>query len=1845
MYSGQSAEGSKMHCAFDRKRFSDFDRLFMISELSQLISDYKTFLPMRTGPLDIVAMVDTGNTFATCISTKMQEALKIKKSDLQPYQGRTSIGTAKKHARMSIAGETKREHDIYISSSLPPIKTRLVILPDLGMPMNLSGPTLEKYSIAVLAGKHLTYKGQQFPLISRRNTGPEIQRHSAAHILPIYTACDVMLAPFEQVHISAVAVDNWDNQNVKCAILSPSPHFERKFDVVPWRSAAITLKEGERENDGKYLAKIGMINPTTRPIRVPKGTYYGNAELITSTADPQRDEYRICYLDSNRVHHKHQLTADEFKTGTGYPPGQPDNVTIGAVTTNDSSSSRTTNKTKTGLKKPLRNYLRDHLRNYSIPPSPDKQDDPLAGDPVELPGWMKGATTKLNWTQRYKYLENLFKVKENRNLDTPEKRQLLIELFLLHWDLFAWNGYHGKSDIIQHQIKTIPGCKPVNERYRPPNPVLRPALRKQVETWLKKNVVEASDSEWNSNLLACVKNADINSIRWVVDYRKLSQSTIIDRFPIGNVKDNLSRLGKSKYFSCLDNSGSFHCMEIAPEDRHKTSFATPFNTYQFCRLPFGLSGGPSSYARLVVEVLKHIPVEQAVAYTDNVLIHSGTFPQHLDNLHRVFTAFSESGLKLNPKKCRFMASKIDYLGYTVSQAGIEPQETYLKVVKEWPVPITRQHILVFLNMVGYYRKLIMDYAKIAQPLNELLKVAGKKPNSKDVLITPLSKSQRQKVMDEPVTLSDEAVQAFQTLKQALLSEPILGYPQFDDLEKQHYILDTDWCQETNTCSGCLSQYQMDKHGNLQEKAIGYESKKLNDSQANYSSPKGEICAILLMIDHFRHHLLVGHFLLRTDSIAARALKENTTDPAGYLSRWKARLADYDFEIIHRAGTKHGNADALSRINHTSNHPEDNLDVFDEKTDRQYLFAIDEDGTKSSTRDEIWTPLYVKELQDEDLEFQLLKNWVKLGNKPDTQSRAESSSDLKSYINLFENLYLDGNDILRYKYSHSPPDGLGSREKDLLVLPEAALRDAVRIIHEKQAHIGVQNTIDVSMRYVFGVGLRDIAEDVCKTCLVCKAKSSITKPQDHSLVVPRQEMPFQMINLSFVGPLIPSRKRGNVYLLTIEDMLSKWVEAFPLKKATATEVAYKLTTEIFPRHGYPEFMNGGSQFTKSILQELSEITGIKQIVSPSNGPQSNPVDTHSTMKNMLKDLILDLSERDPADWESHLPTALFCYRTTRHSETGFSPFEMLFGHSPSAEASLIFGPPPDESDYTDPHSHAIAHRNRMTQAFAWANNNITATIARRRRYYYSSTKKLFEVGEQVWLLTPVAKAGQTPYSGPWTVSRRVNEVVYEIQPHPEWSRKGSEVVTIDRLKRYLAPEDEGTTINETYPPGMAQDLSLPGNEFLETFTTWGKSETVTPKSENEDGRNVANDDGVQQDIVNRNGVPQSPIHSVPPSRQSAPPISPLPQTQQQIFVQPNLDKVVDQFPVQYVVSTPQLQRVIDLEQHVATKPQLQRVTGTVPRTTRPPTKKLNQNKKLPVRILPRHQAAGNSRFGEIGRRNGNDAVANLNTETNSPSFPSEDCWDNVNTESYTEISPTISTDVPSHPSVDADNYIDVSDQSRILTQRRSFAEENDCRQDEIKTHKNHGFRHRHTPRPRHRHMHSQMNVLAHVRGGVREADTSLPPLTVLGRRSRRRTPPCATQAMPILPGKLQSAKAVSPLQRSRSQSVRPDFKRQPPHAADAYADEAKRHFNAMDYKEIQSGDYPASEAFSTLQKSDRILRHSLKPHRQMPLRKAATSRAASPRRIELDRLSLSSNTARHDLELVEKLKCLEKSVKK
>lgn len=1833
MYSKRTTEGERVRYEYDKDRFSDLDRIEALCALDSRVAEYRTYVRTRIGSYDAISMLDTGNSFADVINADMKKALGIKNSDLRPYRGRSSIGTAKVAARMRIEGETKEKYEIYLSPSLPPIRTRLVVLPELGMPCNISGRTMEQNGISILVGRHANYKGEEIPLITRKDSGPVISRYSA-HMLPIYTACDVTVQPFERVHVSAIVVDRWGNNDVHCAVLTPSSHFEERYEVSPWRSAMIPLWKEEGKGGktrSQYKSKIGMINSTTRPIKIPSGTFYGEAELVTSLSDPRRDEFRVCFINNNgrkRRRNNNSVTssaASEPESGVNFIHPAPESRerslstrstglngnktrqsdTVGITPNGDKSGRETrlpasvqprkadgTRNRGNKIQLDKGGQFQKEKKEYIIPPSPDKQGDPLAGDPVEIPEWMKGETSHRNYEQRYEYLIDLFKVKSNKNLEDSDRRISFINLLLLHWELFAWDGTYGKTGLIKHYINTPPGCKPINDRYRPPNPALRESLRKQLQKWLRHKCIEPSDSEWNSNLLAVVKSSDIDSVRWVVDYRRLNSASTIDRFPIGDIQDNLSRLGRSKYFSCLDNSGAFHCIEIAPEHRHKTSFATPFNCWQFCRLPFGLSGGPSSYARLVIQVLRNIPPEQAVAYVDDILIHSSTFEQHMSNLDVVFKAYTKAGLKLNPKKCHFMASKIDYLGHTVSEAGIEPQEAYLKVVKDWPIPLSRQDILVFLGKIGYYRKFVREFAKKAKPLTDLLKVAKEKPNGKaenHIPVTPMSKSQRRKIMEEPIKLSQDCIKAFNLLKNALLNPPIHSHPRFDDLKKQYYILDTDWCQETNTVSGVLSQNQLMKDGTYQEKVIGYASKKLNKSQANYSSPKGEICAILLMIDHFKYHLMIGRFLLRTDNIAARALKDHT-GPTGYLSRWQARLANYDFTIVHRAGTKHGNADSLSRIKHTTNHPEENADVFDEKTDRQYLFAIDEDEAKVSSREEVWTPSYLQELQEEDPDLSDLRKWVKEGRKPATQLRAEASSDLKTFINLFESLYIDERGVLMYKYCHTLPDGLGPRERHLVVLPEAPLRDAVRLIHEKRAHVGVKNTIDASLRHVYGIRLRDAAEYVCQTCLVCQAKGGKPKAQNYSLVVPRQGVPFQSINIDFVGPLTPSRKHQNIYLLTVEDMLSKWVEAFPLKRATAAEVIRILTTEIFPRFGYPEFLkcDRGAHFKNQMMQELAEMTGMRLMFSPSYRPQSNPVErAHGTIKKRLLALILDVSKGDPASWEAHLPTALFVYRTTRHSATGQSPFETLFGNSPSTEASLIFGPPPDQADYEDQRSYAIAHQARMKQAFRWANDNISATIARRRRYYYDNPKRLMEPGTRVWLMTPVIRTSpgqrkslRSPWTGPWMIVRRVNEVVYEIQPHHQWSRKGNEVVTVDRLKIYKSPDGEGEGENETHPPGIHQQLSFPGDDFLETFKT--------------NPRTAADDD--EEDDDGAGNVREPPDPNPAPEQDPAPDPAPLPPPsphqeeggnfpfdppQQDQMLQPQNEPLpVEIQPEQLEPDPPPLV----VQQQAEPVPPAQPVagpavlpaarTGARAKEPRPPHEWRSRQKgkwadSTPTRFLPRRDAAHASFRGNQvyrpGRRRQSDRINPDDdddgdiAEVDQPSFqvtesPAQLEWD------YSDLRTTPddarpSTDEKMGPSDPSDRpsmhcapvkpvgpisgpQLDLSDQSVVLQQRQKTAEHDDCRSaGPAKVRKSELVNRRHThlsravTRPRVRPHARTTRELAAV---TEEGKLDLPP--------SRCSAPAATQSVYVAPAaRSQSSKPppkLKPQRPKRSASSRP-----------------------------------------------------------------------------------------------------------
>lgn len=212
----------------------------------------------------------------------------------------------------------------------------------------------------------------------------------------------------------------------------------------------------------------------------------------------------------------------------------------------------------------------------------------------------------------------------------------------------------------------------------------------------------------------------------------------------------------------------------------------------------------------------------------------------------------------------------------VSSKGIECDPSKISDVQNWEEPKNVKTVKSFLGFTGYYRKFIQNYAEIAAPLNRLTRKGVK-------------------------YIWDEKCQnSFDQLKKALVTAPILSLPTRDG----KFVLDTD---ASNVGAGAvLSQIQNDE-----EHVIAYSSRALSRSQQNYCTTKQELLAVVLFVEQFRHYLCGRPFLIRTDHAPLYWLK-NFKNPEGMLARWLSILDTYDFEIQHRSGAKHQNADAMSR---------------------------------------------------------------------------------------------------------------------------------------------------------------------------------------------------------------------------------------------------------------------------------------------------------------------------------------------------------------------------------------------------------------------------------------------------------------------------------------------------------------------------------------------------------------------------------------------------------------------------------------------------------------------------------------------------------------------------------------------------------------------------------------------------------------------------------------------------------------------------------------------------------------------------------------------------------------------
>ncbi|CAN6716285.1 unnamed protein product [Malus baccata var. baccata] len=435
-----------------------------------------------------------------------------------------------------------------------------------------------------------------------------------------------------------------------------------------------------------------------------------------------------------------------------------------------------------------------------------------------------------------------------------------------------------------HHIFLEEGAKPTREAQRRLNPPMMEVVKKEIIKLLDCGVIyPISDSRWVSPVQCVPKKSGVTVVanaenelvpqriqtgwRVCIDYRKLNATTRKDHFPLPFIDQMLERLAGYAFYCFLDGYSGYNQIVISPEDQEKTTFTCPFGTFAYRRMPFGLCNAPATFQRCMMSIFFDYVEKIIEVFMDDFSVFGDSFDSCLHNLSHI-----------------------------ISEKGIEVDKSKIDLVRHLPSPTSVREVRSFLGHVGFYRRFIKDFSKIAQPLCRLLQ--------KEVAFE----------------FTKECTESFNQLKELLTTAPIIVPP---DWSLPFELM----CDASDYALGAILGQRKDKRPHV----IYYASRTLNDAQLNYSTTKKELLAVVFALDKFRSYLIGTKVIVFTDHAALKyLLTKKEAKPR--LIRWILLLQEFDIEIRDKKGSENVVADHLSRMVHN----EESLPILETFPDEQLL---------------------------------------------------------------------------------------------------------------------------------------------------------------------------------------------------------------------------------------------------------------------------------------------------------------------------------------------------------------------------------------------------------------------------------------------------------------------------------------------------------------------------------------------------------------------------------------------------------------------------------------------------------------------------------------------------------------------------------------------------------------------------------------------------------------------------------------------------------------------------------------------------------------------------------------------
>jgi hypothetical protein len=241
-------------------------------------------------------------------------------------------------------------------------------------------------------------------------------------------------------------------------------------------------------------------------------------------------------------------------------------------------------------------------------------------------------------------------------------------------------------------------------------------LQEQVEDLIRKGLVQESMSPCAVSALLVPKKD--GSWRMCIDSRAINKITVKYRFLIPHLEDMLDMLSGSKIFSKIDLRSGYHHIRIRPGDEWKTAFKTKEGLYEWLVMPFGLTNAPSTFLRLMNQVLKPFTGKFVVVYFDDILIYSQSESEHLRN---VLIVLQQNKLYVNLTKCKFNTSSLLFLGFVVSTDGIKVNEEKIRAIRDWPTPKNVSEVCSFHGLATFFLRFVRNFSRIVAPITKCMK--------------------------------------------------------------------------------------------------------------------------------------------------------------------------------------------------------------------------------------------------------------------------------------------------------------------------------------------------------------------------------------------------------------------------------------------------------------------------------------------------------------------------------------------------------------------------------------------------------------------------------------------------------------------------------------------------------------------------------------------------------------------------------------------------------------------------------------------------------------------------------------------------------------------------------------------------------------------------------------------------------------------------------------------------------------------------------------------------------------------------------------------------------------------